>query len=46
MPKLAALQEAEQRKNTILIVEDNPNLLYLTYEILEYENYQVTALPV
>jgi DNA-binding response OmpR family regulator len=43
VPKLAALQKAEQRKNTILIVEDNPNLLYLTYEILEHENYQVTT---
>lgn len=43
MPKLAALQKAEQRKNTILIVEDNPDLLYLTYEILEYENYLVTT---
>ena len=43
MSKLAALQKEEERKNTILLVEDNPNLLYLTYEILEYENYHVTT---
>jgi DNA-binding response OmpR family regulator len=39
----AALQKEEKRNGTILLVEDDPRLLDVTNEILEYENYQVTT---
>ncbi len=43
MAHSAALQKKEVRTGKILLVDDDPKLLYLTYEILEYENYQVTT---
>jgi DNA-binding response OmpR family regulator len=39
----AALQKEEKRNGKILLVEDDPRLLDVTYEILDYENYQVTT---
>ncbi len=43
MANSVALQKEEERSGKILLVEDDPHLLYVTYEILEYENYQVTT---
>lgn len=43
MAHSAALQKEEKRNGKILLVEDDPRLLDVTYEILDYENYQVTT---
>ena len=43
MAHSAALQKEEKRNGKILLVENDPRLLDVTYEILEYENYQVTT---
>ncbi len=43
MAKSVALQQEEERSGKILLVEDDPHLLNVTYEILDYENYQVTT---
>lgn len=43
MAHSAALQKEEKRGGRILLVEDDPHLLDVTYEILDYENYQVTT---
>ena len=43
MAHSAALQKEEKRNGKILLVENDPRLLDVTYEILDYENYQVTT---
>ena len=43
MAHSVALQKKEERSGKILLVEDDPHLLDVTYEILDYENYQVTT---